>query len=367
MKFGGANEFHGKIRAFGYVVLAGIYFYFAESHFCSRGQRPGERSVGSPHRTQRSALPAGDRLCRHGTGLEPSARTHSARWAWSSVPGGGGNLAWAPRWAGACWLRASCPWSLTGGLIITFWLVPRQFGILFIDLLLLAVAALAEEVAFRGYPFQRLIEAMGPTLATAGFLHCLCRFAYLQSQRQSRQLPDHGFQQLVAVDCLSTHPGALGLLGMALCLECKYVCSLRTAGKRHHRILARHSEQYRGSPLDYRRRLWPGSQRRDRRRAAHRNLHRLPRHPRICLPLHPTGHCSRRHPRQPGRDEQYPRSPSPGHSPARTGRRHTGPNRSPSPRHPRRLLCPYLPACRKPGRKPKSLPNRHQKSSDLLP
>jgi uncharacterized protein len=45
-------------------------------------------------------------------------------------------------------------------------MVPRQFGILLIDLLLLAVASLAEEVAFRGYPFQRLIEAIGPTLAT---------------------------------------------------------------------------------------------------------------------------------------------------------------------------------------------------------
>ena len=48
-------------------------------------------------------------------------------------------------------------------------MVPRQFGILLVDLLLLAVASLAEEVAFRGYPFQRLIEAMGPTLATVVF------------------------------------------------------------------------------------------------------------------------------------------------------------------------------------------------------
>jgi uncharacterized protein len=54
-------------------------------------------------------------------------------------------------------------------LIITFWTIPRQFGILIIDLLLLVVAALAEEVAFRGYPFQRLIDAMGPTMATIVF------------------------------------------------------------------------------------------------------------------------------------------------------------------------------------------------------
>ena len=61
------------------------------------------------------------------------------------------------------------PLVLSGGLIITFWAIPRQFGILFIDLLILAVASLAEEVAFRGYPFQRLIDAIGPTLATIVF------------------------------------------------------------------------------------------------------------------------------------------------------------------------------------------------------
>jgi len=61
------------------------------------------------------------------------------------------------------------PLVLSGGLIITFWAIPRQFGILLIDLLVLAVASLAEEVAFRGYPFQRLIDAMGPTMATIVF------------------------------------------------------------------------------------------------------------------------------------------------------------------------------------------------------
>jgi uncharacterized protein len=61
------------------------------------------------------------------------------------------------------------PLVLSGGLIITFWTIPRQFGILLIDLLVLAVAALAEEAAFRGYPFQRLIDAMGPTMATIVF------------------------------------------------------------------------------------------------------------------------------------------------------------------------------------------------------
>ncbi len=58
------------------------------------------------------------------------------------------------------------PIALFGGITITFWTSPRQFGLLVVDLAALLIAALAEEVAFRGYPFQRLIEALGPVMAT---------------------------------------------------------------------------------------------------------------------------------------------------------------------------------------------------------
>ncbi len=58
------------------------------------------------------------------------------------------------------------PMAVIGGLTITFWRSPRQFGLLFLDLLVLLVAALAEEVTFRGYPFQRLIDGLGPVMAT---------------------------------------------------------------------------------------------------------------------------------------------------------------------------------------------------------
>jgi membrane protease YdiL (CAAX protease family) len=78
-------------------------------------------------------------------------------------------------WAGmvACVL----PIALTGGLVVTLFTTQRQFGLVFLDLAILAVAAIAEEVAFRGYPFQRLIEATNPTIATIaisllfGFIH----------------------------------------------------------------------------------------------------------------------------------------------------------------------------------------------------
>ena len=58
------------------------------------------------------------------------------------------------------------PIGLLGGLTITLWTGPRQWGLLVLDVVVLAIAALLEEVAFRGYPFQRLIEAIGPTGAT---------------------------------------------------------------------------------------------------------------------------------------------------------------------------------------------------------
>jgi uncharacterized protein len=67
-------------------------------------------------------------------------------------------------WSGivACVL----PIALFGRLVVTLWNTPRQFGLLLLNLLVLLIASLAEEVAFRGYPFQRLIEALGPTTAT---------------------------------------------------------------------------------------------------------------------------------------------------------------------------------------------------------
>ncbi len=58
------------------------------------------------------------------------------------------------------------PVALLGGMTVTFWTGPRQFGLLVIALATLLVGALVQEVAFRGYPYQRLIEAIGPTMAT---------------------------------------------------------------------------------------------------------------------------------------------------------------------------------------------------------
>jgi uncharacterized protein len=63
---------------------------------------------------------------------------------------------------------AVLPMAVLGTLHVYLWMQPRAFGLILLHLVTLAVAALAEEVAFRGYPFRRLIEAVGPVAATIG-------------------------------------------------------------------------------------------------------------------------------------------------------------------------------------------------------
>jgi uncharacterized protein len=70
-------------------------------------------------------------------------------------------------WGGV--VLAILPMTLSGALEIRFWTTPRAIFLLFLNLATLAVAALAEEVAFRGYPYQRLIDSIGPTAATIVF------------------------------------------------------------------------------------------------------------------------------------------------------------------------------------------------------
>jgi membrane protease YdiL (CAAX protease family) len=61
---------------------------------------------------------------------------------------------------------AVLPMVLSGALYVQLWSQPRAFELLVLNLLTLGVAALAEEVAFRGYPYRRLIEAIGRVKAT---------------------------------------------------------------------------------------------------------------------------------------------------------------------------------------------------------
>ncbi len=61
------------------------------------------------------------------------------------------------------------PMALIGGIVVSVTVTPSAWGWLAADTAFFALAALAEEIAFRGYGFQRLVEAVGPIWASLGF------------------------------------------------------------------------------------------------------------------------------------------------------------------------------------------------------
>jgi hypothetical protein len=61
------------------------------------------------------------------------------------------------------------PMVLVGGIAIFLDLQPSAWGWLLADAAFFALAALAEEIAFRGYGFQRFAHAVGPLGAALGF------------------------------------------------------------------------------------------------------------------------------------------------------------------------------------------------------
>jgi membrane protease YdiL (CAAX protease family) len=155
----------GRVRAFGYVIIAAVYFYFAQgvSIHAANGFSTGvwfdliERAI-----LLFLLLVGYAAMARALSGQRQPLRSMGLvfRSGWPREFGLGAALGWGML------VASILPIVFMGGLVVTFWMIPRQFAILLIDLLMLAVASLAEEVAFRGYPFQRLIEAIGPTLAT---------------------------------------------------------------------------------------------------------------------------------------------------------------------------------------------------------
>ena len=157
----------GRLRAFSWFAIGAFYFVFAQqiSLRAANGLSSGDSfllvqslillflllvgyaAMGYAGQSQREPLKTMGLVRREG---------------WKREFGLGAALGWGG--VVACVL----PTALIGSLVIRFWTDAHQFFLLFVNLLTLAVAALAEEVAFRGYPFQRLIDAIGPTLATLG-------------------------------------------------------------------------------------------------------------------------------------------------------------------------------------------------------
>ena len=93
--------------------------------------------------------------------LDPARATALVvRPGWFGEFGLGAAIAWAG--VIACVLPAA----LIGGLVITAFTNAHQFFIAILDLIAMTFGTLAIEMVFRGYPFQRLTEAMGSGLGT---------------------------------------------------------------------------------------------------------------------------------------------------------------------------------------------------------
>ena len=82
---------------------------------------------------------------------------------WPREAGLGVAVGWAA--AVACVL----PLTVAGGIAIVFSTEPSAWGWLLLDAVFFALAAMAEEVAFRGYGFQRFVGVVGPVGGVLGF------------------------------------------------------------------------------------------------------------------------------------------------------------------------------------------------------
>jgi uncharacterized protein len=101
-----------------------------------------------------------------------SAQGLPRRPGWRTETGLGLSIGWAAA------VTCAAAMVLGGGIAISFSLNLHSLGRFFVDVAFFALAALAEEIAFRGYPFQRFSRAVGSAGAVIGFV---VLYAFLQS------------------------------------------------------------------------------------------------------------------------------------------------------------------------------------------
>ena len=169
----------GRIRAFLWVVIAAIYFVFAQ--MIALRAANGLSSGDWFELVNRGALLFLLLIGYAAMGYIGQHQLHPVRAM---------GLAMRPGWRHEFALGAALGWggvvacvlptAIVGGLIVTLFHSWHQFGMVLLDLVVLAVAALLEEIAFRGYPFQRLIEAIGPVMATL-FMSAIFAIVHLRN------------------------------------------------------------------------------------------------------------------------------------------------------------------------------------------
>ncbi len=158
----------GRLRAY-LQFLAAILYYFLAKSMASHGARGLVSDTWTPLVEQAMLvflLIVG--YAAMGFWLDSQTDPISAqgfpwRMGWSRELGVGLATGWA------IVLVCVLPLTIFGGIAISFSTQASAWGWLAVDAALFALTALAEEVAFRGYGFQRFVQSVGPTGATLGF------------------------------------------------------------------------------------------------------------------------------------------------------------------------------------------------------
>jgi membrane protease YdiL (CAAX protease family) len=158
----------GRFRAYLQVVAAVLYFFAARSLAWHGAQ--GFASEQWVPLIEQAMLVfmllfgyAGMGIWLDGQAKPVSAQGLPRRKGWQREAGVGLATGWAL--AVACVL----PLTVFGGIAVVLILQPSAWAWLVADAAFFALAALAEEIAFRGYGFQRFAHAVGPVGAAVGF------------------------------------------------------------------------------------------------------------------------------------------------------------------------------------------------------
>jgi membrane protease YdiL (CAAX protease family) len=189
----------GRFRAYAQFVAAVLYFFLVRTlaHRAALGSVTEQLSPLFEQALLVFLLVLG--YAALGFALDHQPRPVSGqglplRPGWISEAGLGLALGWAI--AVVCVL----PMVVGGGIAIVLSIQPSAWGWLVADLAFFAALAMAEEVAFRGYGFQRFEHAVGPLGAALGFA---AFYAIVQAQLQGSSHASIAVSVVLSL-CLST-------------------------------------------------------------------------------------------------------------------------------------------------------------------
>ena len=164
----GSNPADSRIRAYLHFLLAVIYYFVARS--LAAHSAAGLASADLAPLVEQAILvfllifgyaTMGFWLNRQNQPIREQGLPRRAGWLKEIA------LGVATGWGLA--LACVLPMAIVGGIAISIATTRDAWGWLVADAAFFALAALAEEVAFRGYGFQRFVRAVGPLGASLGF------------------------------------------------------------------------------------------------------------------------------------------------------------------------------------------------------